>query len=185
MNIENHVAICPAHWSGNPNDPAAPIAPPVCACCNERVRPGLLESCSVPNCQYEDLCPYCRTKCVDCGKVHCLPHVDACEHAAARATEEEEKREMEKPKVGDILAHTDAGGYAFVRIILESSALSDYTRFTSMMICPDGRLYSIEPSTSRDSFDDYELVGHIQIGKPAQPAEQPEASEAEPAAEVA
>jgi hypothetical protein len=88
--MSDSMAICHADDLTDPRN--APIAPPVCACCHERVRPGLLESCSVPNCQYEDLCPYCRTKCVDCGRVHCLPHVDACECAATREQEEEEKR---------------------------------------------------------------------------------------------
>jgi hypothetical protein len=86
MSTQNHVALCPTQWSGNPNDPAAPIAPPVCACCHERVKPGLLESCSVPLCRYEheDLCAYCRTRCVDCGRVHCMQHLDACEHTAEK-----------------------------------------------------------------------------------------------------
>jgi hypothetical protein len=78
------MAICHADDRTDPRN--ALIAPPVCACCHERVKPGLLESCSVPLCQYEheDLCPYCRTRCVDCGRVHCMKHVDACEHTAGR-----------------------------------------------------------------------------------------------------
>jgi hypothetical protein len=77
---------------------------------------------------------------------------------------------MEKPKVGDIFAKNTEGGYAHLRIITEEPADcgGGYFRHTDLMYCPDGRLYSVEPSAGGDaeSVKNHALVGHFQIGVP-------------------
>lgn len=85
------MAICFADDLSDPRN--APIAPDICACCGEPLRPGEGESCERPGCQYdhEELCRFCRcVPCQDCGGVYCTQHMDCCECAAAKKTAEEE-----------------------------------------------------------------------------------------------